>query len=69
MFLGAVAKPRPKYGFDGKIGMWVIGRETVAKKRSKYFNKGDVKIESVTIDTAVFFKRAKIYLFRQFWRM
>ena len=31
MFLAAVAKPRPEYGFDGKIGIWPFVIERLAK--------------------------------------
>ncbi len=35
MVLGAIGTPRPEFGFDGKIGLWGIGHEEKAKRRSK----------------------------------
>ncbi len=59
MYLGAVAKPRPKYGFDGKIGLWVIGEELVAKRSSKFYDKGDVHVVNVNMDTDKFIEMCK----------
>ena len=48
------AKPRPLYGFDGKIGLWEIGDEVAAKRVSKFYDKGDLHIVNVTIVTDKF---------------
>lgn len=50
MFLGAVAAPRPLHGFDGKIGLWVVGEEYEAKRPSKFHEKGEVYLKPVTMD-------------------
>jgi hypothetical protein len=59
MYLGAVAKPRPEHGFDGKIGLWVIGEEVTAKRSSKYYDKGDVHVVNITMDTDKFIEMCK----------
>jgi hypothetical protein len=59
MYLGAVAKPRPKFGFDGKIGLWEIGEEVAAKRKSKFYEKGDVHVVNVTMDTNKFIEICK----------
>ena len=62
MYLGAVAKPRPKYGFDGKIGLWVIGEEVVAQRSSKFYDKGDVHVVNINMNTKKFVEMCKINL-------
>ena len=54
MFLGVVAAPRPKYGFDGKIGLFHVGEEKEAKRRSKYHEKGDTYWTNINLDGEVF---------------
>jgi hypothetical protein len=53
MFLSAVARPRPEYGFDGKIGIWYFAVERKAKRSHKA--TGTIKgvtdiLETVTVD-------------------
>lgn len=54
MFLGAVAAPREDKGFDGKIGLWHVGEEKEAKRRSKYHERGDVYMVNINMDGDVF---------------
>lgn len=54
MFLSAVAKPRPEYGFDGKIGIWRICEKKEAKRSSKNRPKGAVVTQDVEITAAKF---------------
>lgn len=54
MFLGVVAAPRPQFGFDGKIGLFHVGEEKEAKRRSKFHEKGDVYWTNINMDGDVF---------------
>lgn len=56
MFLGAVAAPRPQHGFDGKIGLWMVGEEYVAQRNSKFHDKGDVYMTSRSMDGDFFYE-------------
>lgn len=55
MFLCAVARPRPEYDFDGKIGIWFFTRERKAKRSNKstgtVAGESDV-FEPVSVDAA-----------------
>ena len=53
MFLGAVGAPFK--GFDGKLGLWPIGDEVEAKRKSKYFVKGAKKFVPGTMGKDLFF--------------
>lgn len=54
MFLGAVAAPREEHDFDGKIGLWHVGEEKTAQRRSKFHDKGDVYYVNINMDGDVF---------------
>lgn len=54
MFLGAVAAPRDDKNFDGKIGMYHVGEEYEAKRKSKYHEKGEVYMVNINMDGDVF---------------
>ncbi len=54
MVLCAVAKPRPEHKFDGKIGIWRIQTEKVAKKNSKLHKAGDHYKVDGTMDAMSF---------------
>ncbi len=54
MVLSAVARPRPDYGFDGKIGIWRITTTKVAKRKSKNHAAGDAYEVDGTMDAASF---------------
>lgn len=56
MFLGAAGCPRPDRNFDGKIGLWMVGEEKTAQRKSKFHDKGDVFMVSSTMDGDFFFK-------------
>jgi hypothetical protein len=62
MFFGAVAAPRWHLGFDGKIGLWHVGEEKVALKKSKFHDKGDVYWVNVNMDGDLFVNMVKTYL-------
>ena len=62
MFLGAVGIPRPERGFDGKIGLWHVGEEKAAQRRSKYHEAGDTYWVNVNMTGEVFVRMVKEYL-------
>lgn len=62
MFLGAVAAPRLDLGFDGKIGLWHVGQEKIALKRSKFREKGEVYWVNVNMDGDLFVDMVKTHL-------
>lgn len=41
MFFGAVAPPNASKNFDGRIGLWLVSKPKVAKKNSKFHDRGD----------------------------
>ena len=60
MFLAATARPRPEYGFDGKIGLWFFGITRKAKK--SHASTGTIKgvtdiLETVTVDAKEYRKK------------
>jgi transposase len=54
MFLAAVAAPREDREFDGKIGLWHVGEEKVAQRRSKFHEKEDVYMVNINMNGVVF---------------
>ncbi len=56
MFLSAVARPRPRHKFDGKIGIWRVAVTHTAQKKSKYHNAGDKYQKDATMDHGLFQK-------------
>jgi hypothetical protein len=56
MFFGAVARPRPKKNFNGKILLLPIVKEKIQKRRSEYANKGETVSEPTTLDKKGFIK-------------
>lgn len=62
MFFGAVAPPRPEFGFDGKVGLWHIGEEKSALRNSKFHEKGEVYWVNVNMDGDVFMALCKTKL-------
>jgi transposase len=59
MFLGAVAAPRDDVGFDGKIGLWHVGEEKVAQRKSKFHERGDVYYINANMDGDLFLEMVK----------
>ena len=59
MYFGAVAPPFPKKGFDGKIGLWWVSENKVAKRSSKFHNKGDEYEVAATMDGEKFVAMCK----------
>jgi transposase len=59
MFLGAVAAPREDKNFDGKIGLWHVGEEKVAQRKSKFHEKDDVYMVNVNMDGDCFIEMMK----------
>jgi hypothetical protein len=60
MFLAVVGRPRPEYGFDGKIGIWSFTVERLAQrgnKRTGTVAGETVIIEDVKIDAAAYVKK------------
>ena len=60
MFLAVVTRPRPEYGFDGKIGIWPFTVERVAKrsdKRTGTVAGVSVIIEDVKIDAKAYLEK------------
>ena len=60
MFMAAVTKPRPEYGFDGKIGIWPFTVERAAKRSCQ--RTGTVAgvtmiLEDVTVDAEEYRKK------------
>lgn len=41
MFFGAVARPRPKYNFDGRVLLMPVCEKRIRKRKGKYGEKGD----------------------------
>lgn len=42
MFFGAVARPRPKYNFDGRVLLIPVCEKRIRKRNGKYGKKGDI---------------------------
>lgn len=40
MFIAAVARPRPRFGFDGRVGLWRVAVPYVAQRSSKSIMQG-----------------------------
>jgi hypothetical protein len=59
MFLAAVAAPREDRGFDGKIGLWHVGEEKTAMRKSKFHEKGDVYDVNINMNGDVFMEFMK----------
>ena len=59
MFLGAEAAPRDEFDFDGKVGLYHVGEEKVAQKRSKYHDRGEVYWVNINMDGDVFIDMMK----------
>ena len=60
MFLAAVTKPRPEYGFDGKIGIWPFTVKRVAKRscqRTGTVAGVSMILEDVTVDAEEYRKK------------
>jgi len=60
MFLAAVGAPIP--GFDGAVGIWPVGEHEVAKRKSKYFAKGDKRFRSTTMNRNSFIDMVKTHV-------
>ncbi len=54
MFLSAIAKPVPEFDFDGLLGIWRVSAPYVAKRKSKYHNKGDTYENDCSMNTKLF---------------
>lgn len=51
----AVGGPqRPDLGFDGPLGLFVVGREAMAKRNSKFREKGEVYMKQENMDGELF---------------
>jgi transposase len=59
MFLGAVSPPRPEFNFDGKVGLWHVGVEKTALRRSKFHDKDEVYWTNINMDGDVFMQMGK----------
>lgn len=59
MFLGAVSPPRPEFGFDGKVGLWHVGVEKIALRKSKFHDKAEVYWTNINMDGEVFMRMGK----------
>jgi transposase len=59
MFLGACAAPRMEHDFDGKIGLWHVGEEKTALRKSKFHERGDSYWANVNMDGDVFMRMIK----------
>ena len=55
MFLCAVARPNAAKGFSGRICCLPIVEERAAKRGSKYLKKGEMRVDSLTLDFEKFF--------------
>jgi hypothetical protein len=58
MFIAAVARPRYDYdrktGFDGKLGIFPIVRQRLAKRTTKNQKAGDLITEALSVDKNVY---------------
>ena len=54
MFFGAVAKPRPQRGFDGRILLMPVCEKRSRKRNTKYGKKGEIYNEKITMNVTVF---------------
>lgn len=63
MFLAAVARPRYDYtrrrGFDGKIGIFPMVTQRVAKRTTKNQTKGDIITVPLSVDKKVYYDTLK----------
>ncbi len=64
MFLSAVARPRSRYGFDGKVGLWRIALPYQAMRKSKHHRSGEVYEKDVTLNASRFQKFMTQKVFR-----
>lgn len=59
MFLAAVARPRFDYdrntGFDGKLGIFPIIQEKIAKRTTKNQTRGDTVLQPLSVDRHVYY--------------
>lgn len=62
MFFGAIARPRPKDFFDGRVLLTPVCEEKEVKRRSKYNNAGDTKVVPRTMTVAIFKQYIKMKL-------
>ena len=60
MFLGAVAAPRDDKNFDGKIGLFHVGEEYVAQRKSKFHERGETYWVNINMDGDVFMRIMKL---------
>lgn len=47
MFFGAIARPRPKFNFDGRILLIPVCEKKIRKRNGKYGKKGEVFFSKV----------------------
>ena len=59
MYFGAIAPPNVERGFDGKLGLWWVSETKIAKRKSKYHEKGDVYETGVIMDGKLFVEMCK----------
>jgi hypothetical protein len=56
MMLSAIAKPKPRAGFNGLIGIWRVAQKHTAKRRSKNHQKGAKYDKDCTMDSNLFYQ-------------
>ena len=56
LMIAAIAKPSRLYNFDGKVGLWRVVEEVVAKRKSKNHEKGETYEKDCTMDCDKFFE-------------
>jgi hypothetical protein len=56
LFFGAVAKPRPKQGFDGRVLLMPVCQTKKRERNGKYGKKGEILYEREAMNTQVFIK-------------
>jgi len=62
MFLGAVARPVLEHNFDGRVGLYPIAEQTVAVRKSKNREKGELCWKLVNMDASLFKRYLKEFV-------
>lgn len=62
MFFGAIARPSPGKGFDGRVLLMPVCTKKIMKRNSKYNSKGESRLEPTTMTKDLFREYVKKYL-------
>lgn len=59
MFFGAIARPVPSRGFDGRVELRPVAEAYVQQRRSKYAEKGETVFKPITMNKELFIQYCK----------